>query len=101
MELHGVRIPRDRIASFCEANGIRRLALFGSILRDDFGPESDVDILVEFQPGTRVGYLAVARMTRELSEMIGRSVDVRTPAELHPAFREEVIREALTGYVAA
>jgi predicted nucleotidyltransferase len=58
-------------------------------------------VLVEFHPGVRVGYLAIARMARELGAMLGRAVDMRTPAELHPGFREEVMREALTEYVAA
>ena len=100
MTLHGIEIPRERIAVFCRANGIRRLALFGSILRDDFGPESDVDVLVEFQPGVRVRYLAIARMARELGTMLRRAVEMRTPAELHPGFGEEVMKEALTEYVA-
>ena len=101
MTLHGLEIPRERIAVFCRENGIRQLALFGSILRDDFRPDSDIDVLVEFQPGIRVGYFAIARMTRELANILGRAVDMRTPAELHPAFRDEVIKEALTEYVAA
>src|ERR1035437_6968320 len=101
MTLHGISIPEDRLAPFCRENGIRRLALFGSILREDFGPDSDIDILVEFLPTVRVGYLAIARMTREIAAMLGRAVDVRTPAELHPAFREEVLKEALNEYVAA
>jgi len=98
--LHGIEMPHERIAAFCRANGIRRLALFGSILRGDFRPESDVDMLVEFLPGVRVGYLAVARMTRELTDIIGHSVDLRTPAELHPVFRERVMKEAVSEYVA-
>ena len=101
MSLHGIEIPRDRIAAFCGANGVRRLALFGSILRDDFRPDSDVDVLIEFLPGVQVGYFSMARMTRELTALLGRPVDLRTPAELHPAFREEVMKEALTEYVAA
>jgi uncharacterized protein len=101
MRLHGVEMPRDLIAEFCRKNGIRRLSIFGSILRDDFGPDNDVDILVEFQTDVRVGYLALARMTRELTELIGRPVDLRTAAELHPAFREQVLRETVTEYVAA
>ncbi len=101
MTLHGLYIPRERIAAYCRANGIRRLALFGSILRDDFGPDSDVDVLVEFHSDVRVGYLAMARMARELTALLGRTVDLRTPAELHPAFREAVLQEALTEYVAA
>ena len=101
MTLHGISIPEDRLAPFCRVNGIRRLALFGSILREDFGPNSDIDILVEFLPTGRVGDLAIARMTREIAAMLGRTVDVRTPAELHPAFREQVLKEALNEYVAA
>jgi predicted nucleotidyltransferase len=101
MTLHGIAVPKERIAEFCRANGIRRLAFFGSILREDFRAGSDIDMLVEFQPGVRVGYFAVARMARELAALLGRSVDLRTPAELHPAFREEVVREALNEYVAA
>ena len=94
-------IPHDRIATYCRQNGIGRLALFGSILRDDFRPDSDVDMLVEFHSGVRVGYLAIARMERELSGIVGRPVDLRTAAELHPSFRAQVLDEALTEYVAA
>ena len=101
MKLKGFELSKDRLAAFCRVNGIRRLALFGSILRDDFRPDSDVDVLVEFLPDTHVGYLAMARMARELAVMLGRTVDMRTPAELHPAFREEVLKEALNEYVAA
>ena len=67
----------DRIADFCRRNHIRRLALFGSVLRDDFGPESDVDMLVEFEPGARVG-LSFFTMQDELSDMLGRRVDMST-----------------------
>jgi len=101
MALHGIDIPQERIAAFCRENGIRRLAFFGSVLRDDFRPDSDVDVLVEFQSGVRVGYLSLARMTRQLTVILGRNVDMRTPAELHPAFRDEVLREAVSEYVAA
>ncbi|HAK96476.1 MAG TPA: nucleotidyltransferase [Planctomycetes bacterium] len=101
MRLHGLDVPQDRIAAYCRANGIRRLAFFGSVLREDFGPDSDVDVLVELEPEVRVGYLGMARMARELTALLGRTVDMRTPAELHPAFRDAVLREALTGYVAA
>jgi predicted nucleotidyltransferase len=94
-------IPHDRIAAYCRQNGIGRLALFGSILRDDFRPDSDVDMLVEFRPGVRIGYLAIARMARELSDIVGRKVDLRTAAELHESFRSQVLSEALTEHVAA
>jgi predicted nucleotidyltransferase len=95
-----VQLPHDRIAAYCQRNGIGRLSLFGSVLRDDFRPESDVDMLVEFRPGVHVGYLAISRMTRELSDIVGHAVDLRTAAELHPSFRQQVLAEALTEYVA-
>jgi predicted nucleotidyltransferase len=99
MTLHGIEIPRERIEAFCHANGIRRLAFFGSILHDDFRPESDVDVLVEFQPGVRVG-LAFIRMQDELSAILGHKVDLNTPGSLSKYFRDEVLIEAETLYVA-
>ncbi len=100
MVYHGVEIPMERIAAFCRQNRIRRLALFGSILRDDFRPDSDVDVLVEFEPGTRVG-LAFFGMQDELSELLGRKVDLNTPGFLSKYFRDEVLREARDLYAAA
>ena len=100
MTLHGIEIPRERIEGFCRANGIRRLALFGSVLRDDFRPDSDVDVLVEFQPGVRVG-LAFIRMQDELSAILGHKVDLNTPGSLSKYFRNEVLKEAEDLYVAA
>ena len=96
----GIEIPRERIEAFCHANGIRRLALFGSVLRDDFTPQSDVDVLVEFQPWVRVG-LAFIRLQDELSSILGRQVDLHTPGSLSKYFRTEVLRELEEIYVAA
>ncbi len=96
----GVDIPRERIEAFCATYGIRRMALFGSVLRDDFTPESDVDVLVEFHPGVRVG-LAFIRLQDELSSILGRKVDLHTPGSLSKYFRSEVLREAEEIYVAA
>ena len=94
-----VQISRDRIASFCEARGIRRLAIFGSALRPDFGPDSDIDILVEFESDRVPGFLGIARMERELSSMLGkRKVDLRTPEDLSRYFRDGVLREAESVY---
>ena len=95
-----IQIPRDRIVEFCRGNHIRRLALFGSVLRDDFTPASDVDVLVEFEPGKTPGF-AFFRMQDELSEIIGRRVDLNTPKELSKYFRDEVLSEAEELYVAA
>ncbi len=76
-----VQIPQDRIADFCRRHRIRQLALFGSVLREDFRPDSDVDVLVEFEPEARIGLLALAGMELELSAIVGRRVDlVEKPA---------------------
>jgi predicted nucleotidyltransferase len=97
MTYHGVEIPREKIAEFCRRHHIRRLALFGSILRNDFRPESDVDVLVEFEAGTKVG-LRFFAIERELSELFGRSVDLNTPGFLGKYYREQVLQEAETQY---
>ena len=95
-----VQLDHERIEQFCQRNGIRRLALFGSALRDDFGPDSDVDILVEFRPDARVGLFKFAGMESELTEMIGRKADLRTAEELSEYFRDEVVAGAEVQYVA-
>ncbi len=100
MNVNGVDIPEAVIADFCRRNNIKRLALFGSILRDDFGPRSDVDILVEFEPGTRVG-LRFFALQRELSALLGRTVDLNTPGFLGSDFRDEVVASAWVQYEAA
>ncbi len=84
-------IPHDTIAAFCRRNGIRSLALFGSALRDDFGPGSDVDLLVTFAPGWNVSLLDMARMEMQLTEIFGRKVDLRTPMDLSRYFRQQVL----------
>jgi predicted nucleotidyltransferase len=96
------RIPIDqaRIEGFCRRNHIRRLSLFGSVLREDFTPGSDVDVLVEFQPG-RVPGLAFFSMESELSEILGYPVDLNTAGFLSPHFRDRALAEAETQYVRA
>jgi len=89
-----------KIADFCRRNHISRLAFFGSVLRDDFRPESDVDVLVEFEPG-KVPGLAFFRMEDELTQILGRKVDLQTPNFLSPLIRSKVISEADTRYDAA
>jgi len=96
-----IDIPKERIADFCRRNSIRRLALFGSVLRDDFGPDSDVDVLVEFEPAARVGLLRLAGMEIELGEILGRKVDLNTPGFLSQYFRDKVLAEAEVQYDAA
>lgn len=90
-------VPHERVAEFCRRHGVRRLALFGSVLRDDFEPESDIDVLVEFEPGERVG-LRFFAMERELSDLFGRTVDLHTPGFLSKYFRDEVMVEAEVQY---
>jgi len=93
-----IDIPKERIAEFCRQNHIRRLALFGSVLRDDFAPDSDVDVLVEFEPEARVGLLRLAGMEIELGDLMGRKVDLRTPGFLSDHFRDQVMVEAEVQY---
>ena len=95
-----IAVPKEQIAEFCRRHHIRRLALFGSVLRHDFRPDSDVDVLVEFKPGKTPGWAFFA-MQDELSELLGRSVDLNTPMCLSPYFRNEVVKEAEAVYVEA
>lgn len=94
------RIDLDQAAveASCRKHGLRKLSLFGSVLREDFRPDSDVDVLVEFHPGVRAGYLTMAAMERELSALLGRRVDLRTPAELSRYFRDDVLQAAEVRY---
>lgn len=95
-----IEIPQEKIAEFCRRHRIRSLALFGSVLREDFTPQSDVDVLVEFEPKTVIG-LRFFALEEELSEMFGRKVDLNTPGFLSKHFRDQVIAEAEPLYVAA
>ena len=94
-----VQIPTDAIADFCVRNHVRKLSLFGSVLTPRFNDESDVDMLVEFEPGLGPGMFGIVRMERELSEMVGRQVDLRTPRDLSRFFRDEVVASAVPQYV--
>ncbi len=97
-----VRIPldRQRLAEFCRMHHIVKLAVFGSALRDDFRPDSDVDLLVWFAPEAHVTLFDIAAMEDELTRMIGRKVDLRTPEDLSRLFRQEVVKEAEVQYAA-
>ena len=93
-----VNASKDTVAEFCQRRRIRRLAFFGSTLRDDFGPGSDVDVLVEFEQGARVGYITLAGLEIELSEILGRHAELHTVRGLNPHFREEVLKSAEVQY---
>ncbi|RPI94942.1 MAG: nucleotidyltransferase [Chloroflexi bacterium] len=95
-----IKIPREKLEDFCKRNHIRKLAFFGSVLREDFGPKSDIDVLVEFERGKTPG-LAFFSMQNELSEILGRKVDLNTPGFLSKYFREQIMREAEVQYVKA
>jgi len=99
MKLNTVCIPDQELTEFCKRKHIRKLSLFGSILHDNFRADSDVDVLVEFEPGHVVGYITLAGLEIELSKMMDRKVDLRTPGELSPYFRDDVLREAKVQYV--
>lgn len=92
-----IKVPRKKLEDFCKRNHIRKLAFFGSVLREDFGPKSDIDVLVEFERGKTPG-LAFFSMQNELSEILGRKVDLNTPGFLSKYFREQVMREAQVQY---
>ena len=94
-----VSVSKTALAAFCQEHGIKRLAIFGSALREDFGPESDIDVLVEFEPERIPGLLGIAGMELELSELFtGRKVDLRTPEGLSPYFRQDVLSTAEVQY---
>lgn len=91
---------KNEIDSFCKLNKIKRLSLFGSYLKNTENSKSDLDILVEFSENTEYGLLDIARMERQLSEIIGKKVDLRTPEELSSYFRDSIIKEARVKYEA-
>ena len=93
-------IDQEQIDKFCKRHHIRKLAFFGSVLREDFSPESDVDVLVEFESGHVPG-LAFFSMEKELSEILGRKVDLNTAHFLSPHFRDRILLEAEAQYVAS
>jgi uncharacterized protein len=95
-----IAVDRERLAEFCRKHHIRKLALFGSVLRNDFRPDSDIDVLVEFEPGHVPGFIGLAGMEFELSALLdGRKVDMRTPEDLSRYFRDEVVAAAEVQYV--
>ncbi len=93
-------IPKEKLKTFCKRNHIIKLSLFGSALRDELKPKSDIDILVEFDKKHIPGFMDLAGMEIELAEMIGRKVDLRTPDELSRYFRDEVLSKAKVEYAA-
>ncbi len=93
-----IDLPKGKIAEFCKKNHIRKLSLFGSVLHGDFGADSDIDFLVEFDPDHIPGFIRLAGMEIELSEILGRKVDLRTPQELSRYFRQEVVDSAEVQY---
>jgi len=95
-----IQVDADQIAGFCKRHHITKLAFFGSVLTDRFGPESDVDVLIEFHPDHIPGLFALVGMEEEFTELLGRKVDMRTPRDLSRYFRDEVIRTALVQYAA-
>ena len=94
MEPDRINITKEQLADFCQRNHIKKFAFYGSVLRDDFRPDSDIDVLVEFDPDQPIGLMAVAGMERRLSELMGRKVDLRTPQDLSIYFRDEVVAKA-------
>ena len=96
--ISNIAVPKDKIADFCLRHHIRELAFFGSVIRDDFGPDSDIDVLVEFEPDYTPGF-AFFGMEIELSEILGRKVELHTRNFLSRYFRDKIVEEAETQYV--
>jgi uncharacterized protein len=93
-----LELPMERIIAFCQQYPIRKLSLFGSVLREDFRPDSDVDMLVEFEAGASVTYLDMAQMEIDMGALLGRKIDLRTPDELSKYFRHQVLNTAVPLY---
>ena len=93
-----IELPREQIEAFCVRHHIRKLSLFGSVLTPRFRPTSDIDVLVEFEPGQGPGYFGFAGMELELSDLLGRKVDLRTPGDISRYFRDEVLASAAVQY---
>ncbi len=96
-----IEVPKEKIAEFSRRHHIVKLSFFGSVLRDDFTPESDVDVLVEFDPAHIPGLIRFAGMEIELSEILGRKADLNTPNFISRYFRDKVLAEAQVQYVTA
>ena len=95
-----IRFPPAALGDICRRYGVRRLSLFGSVLGPEFRPDSDVDVLVEFDAGHSIGLIRLAAFQRELAALIGQAVDVRTPHDLSQYFRDDVLRSAVEQYAA-
>jgi hypothetical protein len=93
-----IEVPKEELVAFCRRHHIRRLAFFGSVLRDDFTLESDVDVLVEFESDARVGLITLAGMEIELSQLLGRKAEMHTVKGLNPYFRDAVLEQAEVQY---
>jgi uncharacterized protein len=91
-------IPKERLMEFCRKNHIRRLSLFGSALRGRLGPESDIDLLVEFDKEHLPGFFELSRMEMEMTGILGRKADIRTAEELSRYFRDDVVKHASVQY---
>jgi predicted nucleotidyltransferase len=94
-----LELPAQAVEAFCRKYHIRKLSLFGSVLRPDFHPDSDIDVLVEFEPGHVPGFITLGVMHVELAEILGREVDIKTPASLSVYFRQDVLDQAQTQFV--
>ena len=94
------KMPMDKLIAFCKMNHIRRLSVFGSAIRGQLGPDSDVDLLVEFEQNHTPGLFSIVKMEMELALLLGRKVDLRTPEDLSQYFRDEVTRDAQVQYQA-
>lgn len=97
MKLH-TKISDEQIKAFCMRNQIKKMALFGSVLRDDFGAQSDIDVLIAFQPERKIGLIGLSGLEIELGKLLGRNAEIHTWKGLHPGFKDEVLKDAQVIY---
>jgi uncharacterized protein len=100
MRLHGIEISKSQLASFCHRHQVKRPSFFGSILRNDFSPQSDIDVLIEFTSGRSPSLLTLGGMVVELEELLGREIDLKTPGFLSPLILDEIGRHSQVLYAA-
>ncbi|MEA2594317.1 MAG: uncharacterized protein QOF01_786 [Thermomicrobiales bacterium] len=97
----GIDLPTEQIADICRRYRVSELSIFGSVLRENFRPDSVVDLLVEFEPDARIGFIELGRLEQELEDLLGRKIDLRTKRSLRPELRDEILRSAPVLYEAA
>jgi predicted nucleotidyltransferase len=96
-----IDLPLDKIREICRRHYVRELSIFGSALREDFRPDCDIDLLVEFEPDARIGFIELGRLEQDLEDLLGRKIDLGTKRSVRPELRDEILGSARVLYEAA